>query len=101
MLIVLLNNEVVDDEFLSFWGVFPHVIIEQFFDVRLLTQDYRLDANVGANKSGEFIGRNFPQSLESCDFWFVAQLGDGIFAFFFGIAVDGFFLVSNPEKRCS
>ena len=96
---VILNSQIVDDEFLAFHGVLAHVVFQQFLDAEVVAQDDRFKPHVGTDEAAELVGGDFAQAFESCDLGLLAAFLLGGDAFLVGVTIVGLLLVAHAEQR--
>ena len=95
---IILDPQVVDDELLTFHGVFAHVVFKQLLDAEVVAQDDRLKPHVGADETTELVGGDFAQAFEAGDLGLLAAFLLGGDAFFVAVAVIGLLLVAHAEQ---
>ena len=93
------HAQVFQEKVPAFGRVVAHIEFQSFGNALVLAHQDRVEPHLRADEDLELVRRDFPKPFEAGDFRLAAQLLDGIEAFFLSIAVKGFLLVADPEKR--
>src|SRR5208283_4688649 len=96
---ILLDLEMVDDEFLALGGVLAHEEREQFVAAVQVGERHGIKADAGTDEILELLGRDFAQSLEARDLGGSPEPGHRRLLLPVRIAVGGLLLVAHAEQR--
>ena len=69
---VQFDLQVIDDELLAFLCILAHIIFQDMLDMRFRHDQDGLDAHVGADEPGEFVGGDLAQPFKAGDLGLVA-----------------------------
>ena len=84
---VLLDDQVVDDEVLTFHGVLAHVVLQELLYLVVLVKGYLLQPHIRAYEVDELIGTYLSKSFESRYLRVRSEVADGVQTLFLGVAV--------------
>ena len=87
--LVFLDNEVVDDEVLTFHRVLAHIVFQKLLHLVVLMQGDLFQSHVRTYEARKLLRRDFTKTFESGNLWIGTQLLNSLQALFITITVTG------------